>query len=159
MRFIVRYWSSVLPDEYRETDGRHRWLDYSIHPASKLGLHNALLAVHDRNEILAAHGGRYGCAVFVVEAGESEMLSPETADRLFAILPRGEVKWLDIREFLLPAHAGARAASLPTPATPAPPGAQPPAVARPAAQLPLFPHVHTPYDDLGEKPHSLDVDA
>lgn len=143
MRFVVRYWSSLLPDEYRETDGRHRWVDYSIHPASKLGLHNALLAEHDRKEILAAHGGRFGCAVFVVEGGNAEELSSEAAGRLFAALPRGEVKWLDIRRFLLPAR----------------PDEAEPAARCGAKQLPLFEHVHTPYDDLGVAPHSLDVDA
>ena len=152
MKFIVRYWSSLLPEEYissrvcRTPDGCHFWVDYSIHPASKLGLHNALLAAHDRNEILALHGGRFECAVFVVEGGGVDRLSAEAADALFATLPRGEVKWLTIHDFLLP-HVM---------------GEAPDATASGEAkgfQLSLFEHVHTPYDDLDEKPHSLDIDV
>jgi hypothetical protein len=146
MKFIVRYWSSRLPVEYRGTEEQPRWLDYSVHPASKLGLHNALLTVHDRLEILAAHGGSFGCAVFVREGESAEQLSQETANDLFGSLPRGEVKWLDIGHFLLP--------PLPLPTTSATAGeAQPQAL-----QLTLFPHTHTPYDDLDTAPHTLDVD-
>lgn len=146
IKFIVRYWSSLLPKEYRERRGERRWLDYSIHPASKLGLHNAMLAVHDRSEILLAHGCQFECAVFVVENERSERLSPESANELFACLPRGEVKWLAIREFLLPTAP-----------------AQPPATmgnstSQAGEQLPLFAHVHTAYDDLEQTPHAIDLD-
>lgn len=146
MKFTVRYWSSLLPDEYREKDGDHCWQDYSVHPASKLGLHNAMLAVHDRSEILAAHGCQFECAVFVIEDKSVERLSQEAANSLFAHLPRGEVKWLDIKEFLLP--------------SPPEQGAAPSASAVPpaAGQLPLFHHVHTPYDDLDQTPHAIDLD-
>jgi hypothetical protein len=143
MKFTVRYWSSLLPAGYRERRDERRWLDYSVHPASKLGLHNAMLAVHDRSEILEAHGCQFECAVFVTEGKSVERLSQETANALFASLPRGEVKWLDIKEFLLPS-----------------PPVQVPAeesVAE-AEQLPLFPHVHTPYDDIANPPHAIDVD-
>lgn len=145
MKFVVRYCSSLLPRAAGD-DGEHpRWLDYSVHPASKLGLHNALLAVYDRLEILEAHGGQFECAVFVEEGGSSEKLSGEMANNLFAALPRGEVKWLDIKQFLLPAEPG----TLPTTAEPE---------ASPAAvQLPLFEHTHTPYDDLDARPHLLDI--
>ena len=145
MKFVVRYWSSRLP-EHHEPDGSLHWIDYSVHPASKLGLHNALLTVHDRLEILQAHGGNFDCAVFVVEEGHTEPLSQKNANSLFATLPRGEVKWLDIREFLLPTHPEPDTASDKSPS----PVAQ---------QLPLFEHVHTPYDDLEIRPHSLDVDV
>lgn len=147
MRFVVRYWSSLLPSDYREQRSQPRWLDYSVHPASKLGLHNAMLAVHDRAEILQAHGCQFECAVFVVEDGVAEKLSQESANSLFSSLPRGEVKWLDIREFLLP---------LP-PATAARDAAKD-ALAQ-GEQLPLFPHVHTPYDDQGETVHAIDIDT
>lgn len=152
MEFIVRYWSSLLPeapaDRDRPPDAEPHWNDYSIHPASKLGLHNALLAVHDRLEILAAHGGSYDCAVFVAENGGSERLAPETADRLFAALPRGEGKWLDILHCLLPEPPRHAARPVPAPrATPAP-----------RAQLPLFPHTHTLYDDLDVVEHRLDIE-
>jgi hypothetical protein len=143
MKFTVRYWSSLLPAEYRERRNERRWLDYSVHPASKLGLHNAMLAVHDRSEILEAHGCQFECAVFVVEEKSVEKLSQETAIALFASLPRGEVKWLDIKEFLLPPLPEQVATDSAPPET---------------EQLPLFPHVHTPYDDLGLTPHAIDVD-
>ena len=146
MKFIVRYWSSRLPKHHREPDGSPHWIDYSIHPASKLGLHNALLTVHDRLEILQAHGGKFDCAVFVVEEGHTELLLQESANSLFSALPRGEVKWLDIREFLLPTHPELRSM---------PDENQAPV----ALQLPLFEHTHTLYDDLEAKPHSLDVDV
>jgi hypothetical protein len=143
MEFSVRYWSSLLPAEYREKDGTPRWLNYSIHPGSKLGLHNALLAVHDRNEIMQAHGGEFECAVFVTEGERTERLSQKTANALFAALPRGEVKWLNIRKFLLP---------------PLPEEVVTASAAPETEQLPLFPHVHTPYDDLDQTPHAIDVD-
>jgi hypothetical protein len=56
------------------------------------------------------------------------------------------VKWLDIKEFLLP--------------SPPEQGAAPPEPAVPpdAEQLPLFPHMHTPYDDLEQTPHAIDLD-
>jgi len=146
MKFIVRYWSSRLPVEYRGSEGQPRWLDYSVHPASKLGLHNALLAVHDRLEILQAHGGSFDCAVFVVDGENAERLAQEAANRLFASLPRGEVKWLDIGRCLLPPQPAAPPSAL---ASAAPPAAQ---------QLPLFAHTHTPYDDLEATPHAFDLD-
>lgn len=146
MKFTVRYWSSLLPAEYRERRGELRWLDYSTHPASKLGLHNAMLAVHDRSEILQAHGCQFECAVFVVEDERIERLSPEAANALFSSLPRGEVKWLEIRDFLLP--------SAPAQPSMAATGEQAPQ----GEQLPLFAHVHTPYDDLEQTPHAIDLD-
>jgi len=146
MKFVVRYWSSRLPDDYRDANGLPRWVDYSFHPASKLGLHNALLAVHDRMEILRAHGGQYECAVFVVEGAVAQKLSLENANALFSELPRGEVKWLDIRNFLLPLRpvdsTSTKENGVPT-----------------AQQLLLFEHVHTPYDDLETRVHTLDVDV
>lgn len=145
VKFNVRYWSSLLPDDFRESDGSPRWVDYSVHPASKLGLHNALLAVHDRMEILQAHGGRFECDVFIVDGEHSERLSQEAANALFSKLPRGEVKWLDIHDFLLPEH-GADLSPVEINVTA-------------AEQLPLFEHGHTPYDELEIKPHTLDVDV
>ncbi|MEI7430858.1 MAG: hypothetical protein WCL27_10410, partial [Betaproteobacteria bacterium] len=65
MKFVVRYWSSLLPNDFRERRNAPRWVDYSIHPGSKIGLHNAMLTVHDRCEILQAHNCKFECAVFV----------------------------------------------------------------------------------------------
>jgi hypothetical protein len=145
IKFIVRYWSSLLPDDFRETDNSPHWVDYSVHPASKLGLHNALLAVHDRMEILRAHGGQFECDVFVANGEHTERLSQEAANALFSKLPRGEVKWLDIHDFLLPEYL----------ADPTSVESDEPV----AKQLPLFEHVHTPYDELEIKSHTLDVDV
>lgn len=102
MQFIVRYWSSVLPMEFRKADGAPRLVDYSIHPPTRLGLHNAMLSHHDRVEILKAHGGKYECEVYVVEGMNSYILTQEIAISLFNILPHGEVRWTTIRECLLP---------------------------------------------------------
>jgi len=143
MKFVVRYHSSLLPGAGREASLPGDWPAYSVHPASKLGLHNAMLVVHDRLEILAMHGGDYDCAVFVEDGGRCERLSQDEANRLFAALPRGEVKWLDIAAFRLPAPAAADV----VPGQPLP------------QQLTLFPHQHTPYDDLLETPHSFDIDV
>lgn len=161
MKFVVRYHSSLLPGAGREAavpghphgDSRGRssagspgeWPAYSVHPASKLGLHNAMLVVHDRLEILAMHGGDYDCAVFVEEAGRCERLSQDEANRLFAALPRGEVKWLDIAAFRLPPPAATAAGAAPVQPSP--------------QQLALFPHQHTPYDDLVATPHSFNIDV
>lgn len=147
MKFTVRYWSSLLPDEYRKKDGSHCWQDYSIHPASKIGLHSAMLAVHDRCEILQAHGGQFECALFASTDGGHEKLSPEAANRLFSSLPDGEVKWLDIRACLLPGRFARRASDRPAENL-----AQ-------VEQLPLFAHTHTGYDDLEQAPsHAIDID-
>jgi len=142
MKFIVRYCSSRLPDAYRNEDGSLRWVDYSVHAASKLGLHNAMLVVHDRLEILHAHGGQSDCAVFLVDGESAERLSPERASALFSALPQGEAKWLDIHDFLLPLPSMIVEGDATT-----------------GEQLPLFTHTHTAYDDLESMPHSLDVDV
>src|SRR3989338_4398264 len=102
MQFIVRYWSSFLPNEFRNTDGSPRLADYSIHPPTRLGLHNAMLSHHDRVEILKAHGGEYECEVYVVEGVNSHVLTQELANSLFNTLPNGEVKWTTICKCLLP---------------------------------------------------------
>lgn len=102
MQFVVRYWSSFLPAEFRKADGSPRLADYSIHPPTRLGLHNAMLAHHDRVEILKAHGGQYECEVYVVEGINSDVLTQELAISLFNTLPNGEVKWTTIRKCLLP---------------------------------------------------------
>lgn len=143
MKFIVRYWSSLLPKECLDADGKPRWLDYSVHPASKLGLHNALLAVHDRVEILVANGGRFECAVFWEEENRSEKLSPEAANSLFGSLPPGAVKWLDVGRFLLPEQPHIQQAGERLPEQ---------------EQLQLFVQKHTPYEDRNEAPHLFDID-
>jgi hypothetical protein len=152
MKFAVRYWSSFLPKVSGEADEHPHWIDYSLHPASKLGLHNALLAVYDRLDILKAHGGQYECAIFVLENGASEQLSREMANRLFAALPRGEVQWLDIKPFLLPVKPEAPAATTP-------PRTLPPEIPAPTEQPLPIEHTHTAYDDLDLPPHQLDIDV
>lgn len=134
--FAVRYRTEAVGDGVP-------WLDYSLHPASKLGLHNALLAEHDRIEVLEARGGWFECGVFIVRHGIAEPLSEAGAERLFATLPHGNVKWIDLCRCLLPPlvampESGAAAA---------------------VEQMPLFEHTHTLYDDQAEPKghHVLDV--
>jgi hypothetical protein len=147
MKFAVRYWSSLRPD-YRKPGGEPRWTDFSLHPATKLGLHNALLTLQDRLQILEQHGGLYACAVFVLEFGKKEeKLTQEAAEYLFASLPHGEVKWLDIRDFLLLPSADERDSG-----SSVHEGAQ-------AQQLHLFEQHHTPYDDVEMEYHDFDADA
>ena len=102
MQFIVRYWSPHLNEDGRDVEGNPLLVDYSSHPPTRLGLHNALLSLHDRSEILEAHGGNYVCDVFVVEGRDTQLLTPEMAVSLFKTLPDGDIKWIDIKEFLLP---------------------------------------------------------
>lgn len=145
MRFVVRYWSSLLPKEFRKADGSPRLVDYSIHPPTRLGLHNALLTHHDRVEILEAHGGEFICEVFVVEGIHTHILTQEAAISLFNALPHGEVKWTTISEFLLP----------PTRVI------ERPAVTEAVShehQLHLFDSGQAPYDDK-VTPHSLDINV
>jgi len=143
MKFIVRYWSSLLPKECCKVDGKPRWLDYSIHPASKLGLHNALLTVHDRVEVLVANGGRFECAVFWEEESRTEKLSPEAANSLFGSLPPGAVKWLDVGRFLLPEQPHFQHVDERLPEQ---------------EQLQLFVQKHAPYKDRNAAPHLFDID-
>lgn len=128
--FAVRYRTELV-------DGGVPWLDYSLHPASKLGLHNALLAEHDRIGVLEARGGWFDCGVFIVRHGVAEPLTEAGAERLFAALPHGNVKWIDLCRCLLPPFAGAAAAE----------------------QLPLWTHTHTLYDEQAEPSahHGLDI--
>lgn len=142
LKFCVRYWSSLLPEGFCAPDTGPEWMDYSLHPATKLGLHNALLARHDRLEVLETFGGYYDCAVFLLGDGVCEQLSPEMAEKLFGALPHGRIKWLEIHHCDLPPQMN-----------------EPTAVQDPVQQLRLFPHIHTPYDDLEEMPHRLDLDA
>lgn len=102
MQFVVRYWSPRLPDSYRDENGEPVPVDYSTHPPTKLGLHNALLAHHDRVEILESFDDDYLCEVYVVEGKRAQILTQEMAIRLFSQLPPGEVRWTEIRDFLLP---------------------------------------------------------
>lgn len=145
MKFSVRYWSSLLPD-HRRPDGEPHWVDYSLHPATKLGLHNAMLTLHDRLQILEQHGGLYECAVFVLEFGKEEKLTQEAAERLFVSLPHGEVKWLDIRNFLLLPRIERRVSTQHHEETQ-------------AQQLHLFEQHHSPYDKTEEERHEIETDA
>lgn len=156
MEFVVRYWSSLLPRDFVDRRSEPRWVDYSIHPGSKIGLHNALLAMHDRCEIMQAHGCRFECAVFVVEGGWCERLSEEAASRIFASLPRGDVKWLDIKDFVLPAPVVEEAPGAAEVSDVADLASAP---ETPMQQLPLFPRMPTPYDDIDEPPRLIDVDT
>lgn len=144
MQFIVRYWSSVLPMEFRKADGLPRLVDYSVHPPTRLGLHNAMLSHHDRVEILKAHGGKYECEVYVVEGINSHVLTQEIAIGLFNTLPHGEVKWITIRECLLPQNQEVHH----------------PVITKKIShdqQLHLFEYTHQSDNDTS--PHHFDIDA
>lgn len=106
-----------------------------------------MLAMHYRCEIMQAHGCKFECSVFVIEGDSSERLSQETANSLFMSLPRGDVKWLDIKEFLLPVS--------PVPIMPEAVSTTPVST----EQVPLFIHVHTPYDNVDESPRLIDIDT
>ena len=149
MKFAVRYWSSMLPD-FRLPNGEPRWVDYSLHPASKLGLHNALLTLQDRREVLDRYGGLYECAVYIQEGGREEMLDQKTAERLFVSLPHGEVKWLDIRKFLLVPLVEAEVSARKP---------EEPQLSLFEQQLSLFDPSHTPYSEIAEQHHDFDANA
>ena len=126
-------------------------VDYSVHPPTRIGLHNAMLSQNDRMEILEAHGGQYQCDVYVVEGVHAHILTQEMAIDLFNALPHGEVKWTTIREFLLPKNNDAERP------TPAPVPAEEVTHER---QLHLFEGGHTPYEDKDTVTiHHLDIDA
>jgi hypothetical protein len=160
MKFAVRYWSSLLPKVPGEVDEHPHWIDYSLHPASKLGLNCALLAVFDRLHILKAHGGQYDCTIFVLENGGSRQLYyKKTEDmhsnkKMYSSLPKGEIQMLDIKPFLLPVKPEVPAA------VPIPPATIPQSTSPPEKSPPpnVFEHTHTPYDDLDPPRHLLDID-
>ena len=134
------------------------WVDYSRHPATKLGLHNALLSEHDRVEILMARGEEFEVGVFVMRDSIQELLSDEGAERLFRALPAGDVKWIDLCNCLLPPVPDLPLASRPS----ALPSSNDGSNANVASiQLGLFSHAHPPYDEAGASPevHLLDTRA
>lgn len=133
----------MLPKEFRKADGSLRLLDYSVHPPTRLGLHNAMLTRHDRVEILESYGGQFECEVYVVDGMNTHVLTEELAVTLFNSLPSGEVKWTTIREFLLPQQKEAH-----TPVSESISHEQ---------QLHLFEYAHVADDD--SPPHHFDVDA
>lgn len=134
----------MLPKEFRKADGSLRLLDYSVHPPTRLGLHNAMLTRHDRLEIIESYGGQFECEVYVVEAMNSYVLTEELAVTLFNALPSGEVKWTTIRKFLLPQNREVQ-----SPATTAPVTHE--------QQLHLFEYAHV--SDGESSPHQFDIDA
>ena len=150
MQFIVRYWSSLLPIEFRKADDSPRLVDYSIHPSTRIGLHNAMLSHHDRVEILKAYGGKYECEVYVVEGTNSYVLTQEHAISLFNTLPNGEVKWIAIRKCLLPQNQVIKYPS----------EVHYPSITGPIShdqQLHLFEYTHVSNDNTPS--HHFDIDA
>ncbi len=151
--------------EFRNPDGSPRLVDYSIHPPSRLGLHNALLSYHDRVEILKSLGGTYECEVLVVEGEKTQLLTQELANKMFHHLPPGEVKWTTICEFLLPPDSDMPHTTVPhttLPHTTLPQTAEPKPAAHEATshdrQLHLFEYAHVPANDNATH-HDLDIDA
>ncbi len=151
MQVLVRYWLSNPPVPY----GGHRrddaaWLDHSVHPATRIGLRNAVLAAEDRLAALRQlHPGEaHGCVIFLAEDEESQVLSIHEADILSEMVEHGEFTWETLRTLVATQHR-----STPAPGDGAPPqqdDAEKPADTRLSAYA-------------GESPgaglHRLDVDV
>ncbi len=128
MQIIVRYWLTHPP---LPSDGpiqaRSGWLDHSIHPASRLGLHNAILAAEDWLSILRSKYGLtpHGCDIFVDERDKTIALNLSEAQTLYNFLEHGQLQWALCEQVL---RGGAPSEEKPAPAAeepedaPAPPG-------------------------------------
>lgn len=103
MHIAVRYWLSMPPIPY---DGHKwddpAWIDHSTHAASRLGLHNAILAAEDRFATLRILHPEtpHGCVIFVVQEDKLHILSVHEADMLLDMLEHGEFSWETIRALL-----------------------------------------------------------
>lgn len=127
MQIIVRYWLTHPP---LPLDGRPHapsgWLDHSIHPPSRLGLHNAILAAEDWLSILHRKYGTtpHACDIFVEDRGKTVVLDVGEAQELYGLLEHGQLQWEMCEQVLrgatpsedkpLPAAAGAEDAPAPS---------------------------------------------
>ena len=103
MEFIVRYWVAIAPvpcDGHKWDDSA--WISHSAHPATRLGLHNAILSAEDRLAILhrSEEVTPHGCDIFLTEGGKTVILSVHEADELLGMLERGEFCWEGLSEML-----------------------------------------------------------
>lgn len=103
MHITVRYWLATPPIPY---DGHKwddpAWIDHSTHAASRLGLHNAILAAEDRFATLRLLHPEtpHGCVIFVVQEDKLHILSVHEADMLLDMLEHGEFSWETIKALL-----------------------------------------------------------
>ncbi len=103
MEFIVRYWVTTAPvpcDGHKWDDSA--WISHSTHPATRLGLRNAILSAEDRLAILhrTDETSPHGCDIFLTEAGKTVIFSVHEADELLGMLERGECSWESLGEML-----------------------------------------------------------
>lgn len=103
MEFAVRYWIAKAPVPY---DG-HRWDDeawitHSLHPPTRLGLHNAILSAEDRLAVLHRldETTPHGCDIFLVEGENAIILSVHEADELLVMVEHGEFSMDSFRRLL-----------------------------------------------------------
>lgn len=96
MQFTVKYWTGKPPVPPAGAAPRTAgWDEHSTHPATRLGLHNAILAAEDRLSILRARCGElpHGCAIFIVGAERSVAVSVAEAEALLAGIGDAEPAW------------------------------------------------------------------
>lgn len=118
MHIAVRYWLSTPPIPY---DGHKwddpAWIDHTTHSATRLGLHNAILAAEDRFATLRLLHPEtpHGCLIFLVQDDRLHILSVHEADMLLEMLEHGEFSWETIKTLLetrsegeVPARASGR---------------------------------------------------
>lgn len=103
MEFIVRYWVATAPvpfDGHKWDDSA--WISHSAHPATRLGLRNAILSAEDRLAILRRMDEitPHGCGIFLTEAGKTVILSVHEAAELLGMLERGEFSCESLGEML-----------------------------------------------------------
>lgn len=104
MQFAVRYWIAKAPipfDEHRWDDSA--WITHSLHPPTRLGLHNAILSAEDRLAVLRGHEDQmpHGCDIFLVEGENTIILSVHEADELLGMVEHGEFSVESFRRLLL----------------------------------------------------------
>jgi hypothetical protein len=90
VQFVVKYWLGKPP--MPQAAG---WEEHSSHPATRLGLHNAILAAEDRLSILRARCGEvpHGCAIFIVGAERAIAASVAEAEALLAAIGDTDPAW------------------------------------------------------------------
>lgn len=103
MEFIVRYWVATAPvpfDGHKWDDSA--WISHSTHPATRLGLRNAILSAEDRLAILYRQDEMtpHGCDIFLMEGEKIVIFSVHEADELLGMLERGEFSWESLEEML-----------------------------------------------------------
>lgn len=104
MQFVVKYWIGLPPVPAGDTPPQRLtgWEDHSSHPATRLGLHNAILAAEDRLSILhARHGGvPHGCDIFIIGQERNVVVSVAEAEELLELIDHGALAWKTLEALL-----------------------------------------------------------